>query len=144
MLDNYQDLIDELLSAPKALRDAIAAHGGAAPEEVLALIVQLTLRDDVVLKRLNEMRKATSPHVRPLPSLDELPTPDSGVAFDVALAAFDTNRGELVSLLMNLTLKDWERTATQDSGRDTSLADEIELHVEFDEEVRARIESTLG
>jgi hypothetical protein len=144
MLDNYQDLIDELLSAPKLLRDAIAAHGGEAPPEVLALIVQLTLRDDVVLRRLNEMRKATSPHVRPLPALDDLPAPEGDIALDAAIAAFDTNRGELVSLLMNLTLKDWERTATQDTGGTTSLADEVEFHVEFDEEVRARIESTLG
>lgn len=144
MLDNYQDLIDELLSAPKLLRDAIAAHGGEAPPEVLALIVQLAQRDEVVLARLNEMRRATSPHVTALPALDELPAPAIDGDLDATVASFDTNRGELVSLLMNLTLKDWERRATSDSGGDVSIADEVETHVEFDEDVRAKIEATLG
>lgn len=144
MLDNYQDLIDELLGAPKLLRQIIAAHGGDAPPEVLALIVQLTQRDETVLARLNEMRRATSPHVRALPSLDELPAPASDLALDAAIAAFDTNRGELVSLLMNLTLKDWERRATHENGGEVSIADEVESHVEFDEDARAKIEATLG
>lgn len=144
MLDNYQDLIDELLGAPKLLREIIAAHGGDAPTEVLALIVQLTQRDETVLARLNEMRRATSPHVRALPGLDDLPAPATTPELDDAIASFDTNRGELVSLLMNLTLKDWERTATHDDGGEVSIADEVESHVEFDEDVRAKIEETLG
>jgi hypothetical protein len=144
MLDNYQDLIDELLSAPKLLRQIIAAHGGDAPPDVLTLIVQLTERDETVLARINEMRRATSPHVKALPGLDELPAPDTDLGLDAAIAAFDTNRGELVSLLMNLTLKDWERTATHDKGGEVSIADEVESHVEFDEDVRAKIEATLG
>jgi hypothetical protein len=144
MLDNYQDLIDELLGAPKLLREIIAAHGGQARAEVLALIVQLTQRDETVLARLNEMRRATSPHVHALPGLNDLPAPDTGLSLDEAIAAFDTNRGELVSLLMNLTLKDWERKATHDDGGEVTIADEVESHVEFDEDVRAKIEATLG
>jgi hypothetical protein len=144
MLDSYQDLIDELLGAPKQLREIIAAHGGQAPAEVLALIAQLTQRDETVLARLNEMRRATSPHVQALPALDDLPAPATNLSLDDAIAAFDTNRGELVSLLMNLTLKDWERTATHESGGEVTIADEVEIHVEFDEDVRAKIEATLG
>ena len=34
---------------------------------------------------------------------------------DAFLDEFDTARGDLVSLLMNLALKDWERIATDDS-----------------------------
>ena len=40
---------------------------------------------------------------------------------------------------MNLTLKDWERTATDDVEGEVSLADEVERHVEFDEAIRARL-----
>ena len=40
MLDNYQDLIDELLGAPRLIRSAITAHGSEAPPEVLGLIAE--------------------------------------------------------------------------------------------------------
>jgi hypothetical protein len=40
---------------------------------------------------------------------------------------------------MNLTLKDWERVATDDVDGETSLAEEVERHVEFDEAIVARL-----
>jgi hypothetical protein len=41
---------------------------------------------------------------------------------------------------MNLTLRDWERTATHDAGGEVTLVDEVEQHVEFDEAFRARFQ----
>ncbi len=69
--------------------------------------------------------------------------PDVDQPLDDALARFDTNRGELVSLLMNLTLKDWERPATHEIEGEITIADEVETHVEFDEDIRAKIKATL-
>lgn len=143
MLDNYQDLIDELLGAPKMLRDIIAAHGGEAPPEVLALIVLLTERDIVVLERLNRMRHEANPHLRELTNASSTPVLSTDTPLDEALSRFDSNRGELVSLLMNLTLKDWERPATHEINGEITIADEVETHVEFDEEIRAKINATL-
>jgi hypothetical protein len=143
MLDNYQDLIDELLGAPNMLRTIIAAHGGTAPNDVLALIVLLTERDIVVLERLNRMRREANPHLRVLTRASETPLADVDQPLDDALARFDTNRGELVSLLMNLTLKDWERPATHEIEGEITIADEVETHVEFDEDIRAKIKATL-
>jgi hypothetical protein len=144
MLDNYQDLIDELLSAPKLIRATIAAHGGEAPPEVLGLIALLADRDAIVLERLNRMRRESNVHLRALARLDDAEPRATDLPLDDALKAFDTNRGELVSLLMNLTLKDWERVATHEIEGEVTIADEVELHVESDEAVRARIEATLG
>ena len=45
-------------------------------------------------------------------------------------------RGDLVSLLINLSLKDWTRGAIDETGSEITLADEIEQHVEFDERQR--------
>jgi MoxR-like ATPase len=144
MLDNYQDLIDELLGAPSLIRNAITAHGGDAPPEVLGLIVMLTERDAIVLERLNRMRREANPHLRALTPLEDTEPRDANLPLDEALKTFDANRGELVSLLMNLTLKDWERVATHEIEGEVTIADEVELHVESDEAIRARIEATLG
>ncbi|MEA2524079.1 MAG: hypothetical protein QOF73_1306 [Thermomicrobiales bacterium] len=144
MLDDYQDLIDELLGTPKIFRDLIAEAGDAVSPEALGLIADLRDRDRVVLDRLQRLTRETSPHLRALPAAEEfegraLPSGDA----DELLASFDTARGDLVSLLMNLTLKDWTRSATHDTGGIISLADEVERHVEFDEDRVERVRAIL-
>jgi hypothetical protein len=147
MLDAYQDLIDELLGTPTTLRQLLGGRPvGTIPPAALGLIADLQDRDRVVLDRLERLRRETSPHLRALPDADALaarrdapPTDAEGL-----LASFETARGDLVSVLMNLTLKDWERTATHDTEDVVSLADEVERHVEFDEDQVERVREALS
>jgi len=46
--------------------------------------------------------------------------------------------------LMNLTLRDWERTAIDETDGQVTLADEVERHVEFDEDHLARIRAAFA
>jgi hypothetical protein len=140
MLDNYQDLIDELLGTPKLVREVIA--GGNA--EALPLINAMRTRDRLVLERMQRIKNQLDPHLKTLSTdVAELAGTESEGDADALLATFETSRGDLVSLLMNLTLRDWERTATTERGGIVTLADEVEAHVEFDEELRARLESLV-
>ena len=140
MLDNYRDLIDELLGTPTALRELATDHGGALPTATRRLVAELRDRDQAVLTRLQTMTRQTSPHLRSLAPAEAI-VPDDPIAL---LSEFDTARGELVSLLMNLTIKDWQRMATDDAMGETSLADEVERHVEFDEMMVGRLRQQLG
>lgn len=136
MLDDYQDLIEELLGTPGIVRSAGELEG-----ERLRLLAALHARDTVVLDRLQRMVRETSPHLKALPAFAEAVAaaelPDDVAALS---ESFDTTRGDLVSLLMNLTLRDWERTATHDTISEVNVVDEVEAHVEFDEAFRARFE----
>lgn len=141
MLDDYQDLIDELLGTPALVRALFANADGAPPEQALRAVSALHERDKVVLDRLQHLtRERTPPYFPPLPALDAaLAAAPIPTDLDAFLAEFDTARGDLVSILMNLTLKDWERIATDDIEGEISLAEEVEHHVEFDEAIRARL-----
>jgi hypothetical protein len=132
MLDNYQDLIEELLETPKAVRELLAAGASA---EALALVAELRDRDTAVLDRLQRLTRERNAYLRQLPSIEELAADRTAPANDaeILLSGLDTARGELVSLLMNLTLKDWERTGTHEIRGEVTVADEVEAHVEFDE-----------
>ena len=133
MLDNYQDLIDELLGTPALVRSAIGS-GDEAQRHVAAM----RDRDRIVLERVQRIKNQLDPHLKPVPALDTLlAATDPGNDSDELLASFEIARGDLVSLLMNLTLRDWERTATTDESGIVTLAEEVENHVEFDEEQRA-------
>ena len=140
MLDQYRELIDELLGTPGAVRRLMEQRGEAPPPaSALALLAALRARDAAVLGRLQTMTRQRDPVLRPLPGADSAPTDDPDL-----LDRFDTARGDLVSLLMNLTLRDWERTAVDESGGHVTLADEVERHVEFDEEHLARIRAAFS
>ena len=137
MLDSYRELIDELLGTPALARAAVPAGG----EPAARLVAAMSALDGLVLERVQRIKNQTDPHLKALPALDALEagaTP--GDDADALLGRFETVRGDLVSLLMNLTLRDWERTATTDAGIVT-LADEVEAHVEVDEAQRARLEA---
>lgn len=141
MLDDYQDLIDELLGTPALVRTLFASAEAAPPEKTVAAVSALHERDKVVLDRLQHLtRESAAPYFKQLPALDAaIAAATIPVDLDAFLGEFDTARGDLVSLLMNLTLKDWERVATDDVEGEITLAEEVEHHVEFDEAVRARL-----
>lgn len=139
MLDAYRDLIDELLGTPTAVR-ALVEEGGDVPTASVALIAGLRDRDVAVLKRLQAIMREPGAL---LPVLkDDAPTGDEPLA--EVISGLDTARGELVSLLMNLTLKDWARTATHEIEGEIALADEVERHVDFDERRVAAIGASLA
>jgi hypothetical protein len=140
MLDDYQDLIDELLGTPALVRTLFANAAGSPPERSVKAVSALHERDKIVLERLQRLTRENLTYFKQLPALDaaiaEAPLPTD---LDAFLAELDTARGDLVSLLMNLTLKDWERTGTDDVEGEISLSEEVERHVDFDEAVRARL-----
>lgn len=139
MLDNYRDLIDELLGTPSTLRGLFAANP-APSGEALRRLAELRNADATTLDRLQRL---TREHDPVLPTAGAPSDAEPGTATDL-LAGFDAARGEVVSLLMNLTLRDWERTGLDAGGETVRLADEVERHVEFDEAQVARIRAALG
>jgi hypothetical protein len=138
MLDNYRDLIDELLGTPSTLRTLLGGEGMPAPD-VARLIAELRDRDRAVLDRLQRLTREREPYLTPLTSAE----PEVPVSRDELLQGFDAARSELVSMLMNLTLRDWERVGLEPDG-EVRLADEVERHVEFDEDHLAQIQAALA
>lgn len=137
MLDAYRDLIDELLSTPTEIRALLQQAGEPSPEAV-RLIAELRDRDAAVLARAQRMTREQAPYL-------EERDAEPGAAEDAesVLADMESARGDLVSLLINLSLKDWERTAMHPSRGELVLAEEIEDHVEFDEAQRVAIRDAL-
>jgi hypothetical protein len=88
------------------------------------------------------MRQQPFPHLKALPEPEGQHGASAPVDQDAEtlVSSFELARGDLVSLLMNLTLKDWEKRATHDTLGEVTVSDEIETHVDFDEAQVERIE----
>ena len=140
MLDAYQDLIDELLGTPTEIRQLVAEAGDAAvPPDAVRLIAALRDRDRAVLERAQAITRQQEPYLRSI-RLTARPDEELGRV----LEEMEQARGDLVSILINLSLKDWERPAIDETEGEETLADEIERHVEFDEDQRARIRDIMS
>ncbi len=138
MLDNYRDLIDDLVGTPTRLREMLA--GTEPPPEAASILAGLRDREVAVHERVQIMLRERDPVLKPLPSGND---DRAGVTADEALSGFESARGELVSLLMNLTLRDWERTAIDDTGQQVTISEEVESHIEFEEDEIERLKAAL-
>jgi hypothetical protein len=137
MLDAYRDLIDELLSTPTEIR-GLLEHSGDPSPETLRLIADLRDRDLAILGRAQRIMREDTPYLE----AERDPTHESQDATAI-LSNMESARGDLVSLLINLSLKDWERNAMHPTRGEIVLADEVEEHVEFDEAQRIAIRNSL-
>jgi hypothetical protein len=136
MLDAYRGLIDELLAAPSEIRNLLGSAGPAEQSpEIRRLVAEVRDRDRVVLALAQTMTRQNNPYL----SAITVAQSDANQDLEPLLDEMEMARGDLVSLLINLSLKDWERGAIHETKGEVTLADEIEDHVEFDESQREQI-----
>lgn len=141
MLDAYRDLIDDLLNTPSEIRTLLdASSGSTTSPEAMRLVAELRNRDRAILERVQAITREETPYlptVRPSASVDE-------EDLSALLEEMEVARGDLVSLLINLSLKDWTRAAIDETEGEITLADEIERHVEFDERQRRQLRESVS
>jgi hypothetical protein len=141
MLDAYRDLIDDLLSTPTEIRALIDTSGGSSTSpDAKRLVAELRNRDRAILERVQAMTREDTPY---LPALRPSSSADDE-DLSVLLEKMEVARGDLVSLLINLSLKDWTRGAIDETEGEITLADEIEQHVEFDEQQRRQLRAIMS
>lgn len=145
MLDAYQDLIDGLTEESTTLRELLGnpVSDELAPE-ALELLKQICARESAVFRRAQKVMRGEQVNLRAVEN-----EPDVKAASELSgtpeelLQGFLNDRGELVTLLMNLTLKDWERAVPHWVLGETTLSDEIEEHLAWEEDVLPRLEAAL-
>ncbi len=149
MLDSYRDLIDGLLETPTTLRDVL---GDPAPDDltpdVLILLTELRARETAMLRRTQAIMRQKRPTLRAIEQEPEVVAAHAGTIAEASpvelLAAFNNDRSEVVSLLMNVTISDWERKVDHHVTGETTLSDEIDAHLTWDEDVVERIHAAMA
>ncbi len=138
MLDSYRELLDIVVQSPTQLKAAAESAGEPAEGEWSAaqVLAHMASAENLWLERLNLLLREKEPRIRPGVSDKTRQIQDQLMDGTVAdnLDAFNTARGEIVSLLMGLSLRDWERTGTHDVNGEISIADVVESIVDHDAE----------
>lgn len=146
MLDSYQDLIEGLTATPSKLRELL---GNPVPDnvsnEARSLLAELCNREKVEVRRVQVVMRDRKARLRPIQYEPEVADPSSAPDEPEAmLQVFNNERSELISLLVNLTLRDWDQKVDHDEKGEITLADEIDDHLTWDEEMQERFETMLA
>lgn len=142
MLDSYRDLIDGLLETPTKVRDLLGEPVSDDPgENVLILLRELRVREGVELQRIQRVMwerrsRLGSIETDVTQAMNNATTTDTG---ETLVSGFGVDRGSLVSLLINLTLNDWDRPVDDATLGEITFAEEIERHLDWDEDIIDRL-----
>jgi uncharacterized damage-inducible protein DinB len=144
VLESYRELLDLLVQTPTRLRDAAAA-AGAPPEgewSAAQVLAHMAATERLWLGRVNALISERDPLLRPPgPELAAHQESLMSSSADDNLATFNAARGETVSLLMGLSLVDWDRSGTHATRGQMSIADVIESVVDHDAEHLSQLEA---
>lgn len=145
MLDAYRDLVEGLTEESNTLRNILGDPVEETLEEdVVTLLKEARAREAIMLSRSQKIMRGENVNLRAIES-----EPSVRNAADIEgtpeeiLSALIHDRGELVSLLINLTLKDWERRVPHWVLGETTLSDEVEEHLTWEDELISRIEAAI-
>ncbi|HEV2068077.1 MAG TPA: hypothetical protein VGR08_14705 [Thermomicrobiales bacterium] len=144
MLDSYRDLIDGLLETPSRMRERLGEPvPDDVPEETVAVLREMRAREAATLRRAQSVMRKENATLRAIEDEPEMAALHADVDVtdspEALLSAFNHYRSEVVSLLVNLTLRDWERPVNHAVLGETVLSEEIEDHLTWDETLADRI-----
>jgi hypothetical protein len=130
VLDSYRDGLDDLTGTPVALRRSAEAAGAPEPGEWTAeqIVGHMAVVEQLWFDRLTTLVRSTNPTLTT--ELSEagkaINAKVDGADLETCLQAFNTGRGEVISLLMGLSLRDWERSGTHPTRGELSIADVVD------------------
>jgi len=143
MLDDYRELIDLLAHALPQLRDAAAAAGEPSGDEWSAAQIcgHLAATEALYLGWLNDLMQRPDPLLR-APSAAYFAEQEQlqQQSAEDSLNNFANSRGDTISLLMGLSLRDWERPGImEERGNAVTLSQVVEEVVDHDADHLAQL-----
>ena len=147
MIDTYGEILDDLSRTTTRIQEMSEKYGNTpspgtaddwGPSRIL---MHLTDVEKLYRGRMQLILTQMTPYLKsanPAGSIDVFPQ-----QFRPELEAFAMERGETISLLMNLALKDWERTGIHDHYGELSIEDIAEQLIEHDNEHLGQLEAAF-
>lgn len=148
MTDAYRELLDDLSHTTTKIKDMTEKYGDDVPvgtsddwgpPQIVAHLIEV---EKVFRGRMQLMLEQETPYLK---SWEPEVGPE-GIAQELRpqLEAFANERGETISLLMNLPLKGWERSGIHDQHGKLSVEDVAERLIDHDNNHLKQMETFLG
>jgi hypothetical protein len=151
MTDVYHELLDALSEMPGLIQSLVDRGIGDLPSGTneewgpAAIIAHLADSDRLYRERMQLILNRETPYLKPNnPTALAQEHDYASREFRPALEEFANERGEIISLLMNLALKQWDRTGIHDTMGEVSIEDLAGRLVDHDAAHLEQLEGMLA
>ncbi|MCX2726997.1 DinB family protein [Thermomicrobium sp. 4228-Ro] len=144
MLHPYQELIDLLAETPRrltSLLENVDVPSATGTEHFTRVVAHLAAVEALMRERILRMVAQDTPYFR---ATDLAVVAESVPSLAEALKRLGQERGETLTTLMTLSLKDWERAAIHETLGEVTVEDLVEELVEHDRRHLEQIERLLA
>lgn len=150
MIDSVNELIDDLTQTPEILKKRLAEHEDAQPQSPdnwgpVEIVAHMAENERVQRTRMQEILTKHVPYLKDWSPEAAIEQRDpSSLNVTGVLEDFVDQRGDTLVLLVNLALKDWDKTGVSDTMGEVSIEDLASDLIEHDEQYVKRLEEVLA
>jgi hypothetical protein len=150
VIDAVNELIDELSDTPEVLKQKLSDRTDIQPQSAedwgpVEILGHMATTEQIQRNRMHEILTKHVPYLKDWDPVEAAREKDySSMGLDDVLAEFVDQRGDTLVLLVNLALKDWDRTGMSDTMGEVTIEDLAGDLIDHDQKYMAQIESHLG
>jgi hypothetical protein len=150
LIDSVNELIDELSQTPEILKERLAERDDIQPRSAedwgpLEIVGHMATTEQIQRNRMQEILTKHVPYLKDWDPIEAAKQKDySSLSMSEVLAEFVDQRGDTLVLLVNLALKDWDRTGMSDTMGEVSMEDLAGDLIDSDQKYLAELEKQLA
>lgn len=150
MIDAVNEIIDDLSETPEVLKARFAERSEIQPRSVddwgpVEIVAHMAEAERIHRNRMQEILTKHVPYLRDWDPVEAAREKDySSMDMAAALEEFVDQRGDTLVLLVNLALKDWDRTGVHDTLGEVSIEDLAGELIDHDRKYLTRLEEILS
>jgi hypothetical protein len=149
MIDSVNELIEELTETPEILKTRLADRDDIQPRSIddwgpVEIVAHMAQNEQVHRNRMQEILTKHVPYLKGWDPVEAAREKDySSMDMAAVLEEFVDQRGDTLVLLVNLALKDWDRTGVHDEMGEISIEDLASDLIDHDKKYLARLDEIL-
>jgi hypothetical protein len=149
LIDSVNELIDELSETPETLKQWLGDRTDIQPQSAenwgpIEIVAHMATTEQVQRNRMQEILTKHVPYLKDWDPVEAARQKDySSMDMPTVLAEYVDQRGDTLVLLVNLALKDWDRTGMSDTLGEVSLEDIAEELIDHDQKYLAQLREIL-
>ncbi len=150
MIDSVNELIDELNKAPEILKEKLGGRDDIEPQSPedwgpVEIVAHMAETERIQRNRMHEILTKHVPYLKDWDPVEAARQKDySSMSMQGVLDEFVDQRGDTLVLLVNLALKDWDRTGMSDTLGEVSIEDIAGDLIDHDQQYLKQIDEYLA
>jgi hypothetical protein len=150
VIDSVNELIEELSQTPEVLKQKLADRDDIKAKSAedwgpVEIVGHMATTEQMQRNRMHEILTKHVPYLKDWDPIEAAKQKDySAMGIAEVLYEFVDQRGDTLVLLVNLALKDWDKTGMSDTMGEVTIEDLAGDLIDHDQKYMSQLEQHLG